>query len=1456
MTVTVLLSFPPSPAAFPTPPLPPSSRAARSELLEAVGRTLLEAVDRTVSVAARNEDSALEEQLAALEPVGVRKTPATREKAKPDRSKSKPTSTRATNGAALKGSVSAPSLDEPGSSSETEGKTAGTAGVRGGKGAGGGRRKKVEASSSGGSTGGGSSGGGSTGGGSATGGTTSGGLTGGGATLTVGSLIAGAGSDVLLAEAKAAVPLSVSAAARTTDAAAEKRGSGAEAGAEEGAAAGAAGGAGGGEARGATGGVAVAAGNGDVRSDASKAAAAVATAAATPADSGPGLDGPGSGLDAGSAPGTTAGSAAGSDAGLSSGLGIEAVTGSDAVNTGIATDIGGAGGSEGMGEGGVGSEGMGEGGVGSEGMGEGGVGSEGGSDMAAQQSKVTERGGCEGEKQDAAVDEEFSVAAEGGVLITGGQSAGEMGSGSEEGVRSGRKVELGGSEVGVGEGAGSKEGVEGEMGSDHNGRGEGVENGVKAEAGVGVGIPGTDVTGGEGARGDSKEGMTGGVREGRLENGGNEEDGEGERRVGEQGGVEMEEGGGVEEAEGEEDGGEGEEEEEEEGEEEGEEDGGEEQEEEEEAEEEGVERDRKTREKVLKASETQRDLEEVYLCTAVGAAAGVEGRERAAEATLNCLSARLQEYKAENEQLEELLHEEVRSGVVHGDEEWCMEMRSGAWEVQGDAVRCEVQRGTTSMRHMSITFPKLQAENEQLEELLHEEVGLGLGEGREGGREGGSGKAVAAGMEAKNREIEALCGALEDAERHSAALQAKLASLQVRMSGQARLPAGAYEWVRGGREGGREGGSGKAVAAGMEAKNREIEALCGALEDAERHSAALQAKLASLQGREGGREGGSGKAVAAGMEAKNREIEALCGALEDAERHSAALQAKLASLQVRMSGQARLPAGAYEWVRGGREGGREGGSGKAVAAGMEAKNREIEALCGALEDAERHSAALQAKLASLQGREGGREGGSGKAVAAGMEAKNRKIEALCGALEDAERHSAALQAKLASLQGREGGREGGSGKAVAAGMEAKNREIEALCGALEDAERHSAALQAKLASLQGREGGREGGSGKAVAAGMEAKNREIEALCSALEDAERHSAALQAKLASLQASSEALSKNRDSTEARMIQALREELAAAERRCDDEHAAHLVTRQEAAARELELEQQVAEGVAALSRMQRAVEERTQRVSSLEEKISVLEMECSSLNSELQAHDDKAKRDLRRPVTADDPSVLAQVQAWKEESERARQLLREAEGKLAGSEAEVQKLRVEVEAHKRDADSSSLQANAEMEKRFKELTELLCLKQSQLETMTSERQAAMLQLNKERRELQLAKAQAERDRAARRSMLMAADEEDSEMQSLESVGLPNRRFIGKRIQQAAKLIDHGTVTAGRFLWRRPLARLGLVCYLVFVHLFLMYLLHRLQEQADELLNKDQVYLAAEAAAGIVKPHPARR
>ncbi|GMP59735.1 hypothetical protein CsSME_00022892 [Camellia sinensis var. sinensis] len=171
-----------------------------------------------------------------------------------------------------------------------------------------------------------------------------------------------------------------------------------------------------------------------------------------------------------------------------------------------------------------------------------------------------------------------------------------------------------------------------------------------------------------------------------------------------------------------------------------------------------------------------------------------------------------------------------------------------------------------------------------------------------------------------------------------------------------------------------------------------------------------------------------------------------------------------------------------------------------------------------------------------------------------------------------------------------------------------------------------------------------------------------------------------------------------------------------------------------------------------------------------------------------------------------------------------------------QAEVQKMRVEMSAMKRDAEHYSRQEHMELEKRYRELTDLLYYKQTQLEAMASEKAAAEFQLEKEMKRLQEAQVEAERSRVSRRAS--SSWEEDTDMKTLEPLPLYHRHMVGASIQlqNAAKLLDSGAVRATRFLWRYPIARILLLFYLVFVHFFLMYLLHRLQEQADSFSSRE--------------------
>ncbi|KAM1508532.1 hypothetical protein ACFX10_017827 [Malus domestica] len=349
---------------------------------------------------------------------------------------------------------------------------------------------------------------------------------------------------------------------------------------------------------------------------------------------------------------------------------------------------------------------------------------------------------------------------------------------------------------------------------------------------------------------------------------------------------------------------------------------------------------------------------------------------------------------------------------------------------------------------------------------------------------------------------------------------------------------------------------------------------------------------------------------------------------------------------------------------------------------------------------------------------------------------------------------------------------------------------------------------------------------------LAAKNSEIEALASSMDGIKKQAAVSEGNLASLQANMESMMRNRELTETRMMQAVREELSSVERRADEERSAHNATKMAAMEREVELEHRALEASTALARIQRIADERTAKASELEQKLALLEVECANLNQELQDMEAKVRRGQKKsPEEANQA-----IQAWQEEVDRARQGQRDAEGKLSSLEAEVQKMRVEMASMKRDAEHYSRQEHMELEKRYRELTDLLYYKQTQLETMASEKAAAEFHLEKEMKRIQEAQVEAERSRVSRRAS--ASWEEDAEMKALEPLPLHHRHMAGASIQlqKAAKLLDSGAVRATRFLWQYPTARLILLFYLVFVHLFLMYLLHRLQAQAENFSARE--------------------
>ncbi|KAI4380393.1 hypothetical protein MLD38_006589 [Melastoma candidum] len=347
---------------------------------------------------------------------------------------------------------------------------------------------------------------------------------------------------------------------------------------------------------------------------------------------------------------------------------------------------------------------------------------------------------------------------------------------------------------------------------------------------------------------------------------------------------------------------------------------------------------------------------------------------------------------------------------------------------------------------------------------------------------------------------------------------------------------------------------------------------------------------------------------------------------------------------------------------------------------------------------------------------------------------------------------------------------------------------------------------------------------------LAAKNSEIETLIRSVDALKTQLASAEGNQASLQANMESIMRNRELTETRMMQALREELASVERQAEEERIAHSATKKAAMEREVELEHRAVEASTALAKVQRSVDERTSRMTDLEQQKALLEVENSSLNQELHELEARVRREQKK--FPEEANKVIQMQALQEEVAAARQSQRNAESKASNLEAELQKMKVEVAAIKKDAEHYSREEHMELEKRYRELTDLLYYKQTQLEAMATEKAAAEFQLEKEVKRMQEAKAEVERSRVSRRPS--STWEEDSEMRGLETLPLHHRHLVGAsmQLQKVAKILDTGAARATRFLWRYPTARLITLFYLVFVHLFLMYLMHRLQEQADNL------------------------
>ncbi|DBA88229.1 TPA: hypothetical protein ACH3X1_016587 [Trebouxia sp. C0004] len=246
----------------------------------------------------------------------------------------------------------------------------------------------------------------------------------------------------------------------------------------------------------------------------------------------------------------------------------------------------------------------------------------------------------------------------------------------------------------------------------------------------------------------------------------------------------------------------------------------------------------------------------------------------------------------------------------------------------------------------------------------------------------------------------------------------------------------------------------------------------------------------------------------------------------------------------------------------------------------------------------------------------------------------------------------------------------------------------------------------------------------------------------ALQAATKDLSECQARLADLEATNTLLIQEQQVSEGRIVAALRDEVTAAEMRLEEERAAHTSTQRTAAAREQSLQSSMADGGSALASMQRLVEERTQQASTAQQALMQLQQDHAHLTAHMHSLQHLA------PPRPDSASVEAQLELqaeadkWRQESVQTGESLRESQVACDQAQEQVERLQGMLRDLQRHAQDRS--SYDELQERFKEVTELLYTKQTQLERMAAEK--ATQQLAHER---QMAHAKDDAERVKRRA-----------------------------------------------------------------------------------------------------------
>jgi chromosome segregation ATPase len=332
----------------------------------------------------------------------------------------------------------------------------------------------------------------------------------------------------------------------------------------------------------------------------------------------------------------------------------------------------------------------------------------------------------------------------------------------------------------------------------------------------------------------------------------------------------------------------------------------------------------------------------------------------------------------------------------------------------------------------------------------------------------------------------------------------------------------------------------------------------------------------------------------------------------------------------------------------------------------------------------------------------------------------------------------------------------------------------------------------------------------------------------------------------MQQASEQMVEENKLSEGQLLQILRSEVEAAEKQLEEERAAHAETRKAGAVREQEMDAALAGAGAALGPLQRQIEDKSARLSAAEERVAGLEAELDESGRQLQAAQSQLQRAKEAAAAASSDAMTARIEAAEAAVVEAKAAEQKAQVEAQTAAAEVTRLTQQVTELNQRLATTAASDSGDLHRRIRELSDMLMLKQSQLERLAADSAAQRLSLE---RQVQSAKTEAQKalrrrpsflasssSSATDRAMMMMMGEErggGDMMVSMETLPAYNRlagdKRVGGAVKAGAKLLDATTNQAVYMLVRYPIWRLGLFLYIIGMHLFVYFLLHRLQHKA---------------------------